>query len=304
MVGWHHWLEHEFEQALGVDDGQGSVVCCSTQGHKESDTTEQLNWFGVTAFPGGSDGEESTCNAGMWLLSLGQENPPGEGNGYPLHYSCLENSMDRGACPQATANGLQRFLHEWATNTFIWHKKSSIFREVAGCDSFDMQQLEFYLQTDIHETIWTITKDYFTLCMDFLFLPKFTLGKYFLFSEENTYRIIPMHIPNSNLVFGKTLKSLLDCKEIKPVNPKGNQPWKFIWRTEAEAPILWPPDVKSWLTGKDSDAGNDGRQKEKGVPEDKIDSITNSMDMNLSKLWEIVENRRARHTAVLGVAKS
>ena len=47
-----------------------------------------------------------------WVQSLGQENPPGEGNGYPLHYSCLENSMDRGACPQATANGLQRFLHE------------------------------------------------------------------------------------------------------------------------------------------------------------------------------------------------
>ena len=75
MVGWHPWLEHEFEQALGVDDGQGSVVCCSRQGHKESDTTEQLNWFGVTGFPGGSDGKESACNAGMWLLSLGQENP-------------------------------------------------------------------------------------------------------------------------------------------------------------------------------------------------------------------------------------
>ena len=223
MVGWHHWLEHEFEQALGVDDGQGSVVCCSTQGHKESDTTEQLNWFGVTAFPGGSDGEESTCNAGMWLLSLGQENPPGEGNGYPLHYSCLENSMNRGTCPQATANGLQRLLHEWATNTLICHKKSSIFREVAGCDSFDMQQLEFHLQTYIHETIWTITKDYFTLCMNFLFLPEFTLGKYFLVSEENTYRIVTMHIPNSNLVFEKTLESLLDCKEIKLVNPKGNQ---------------------------------------------------------------------------------
>ena len=50
---------------------------------------------------------------------------------------------------------------------------------------------------------------------------------------------------------GETLESPLDCKVIKPVNSKGNQPWLFIWRTDAEAPILWPPDVKSWLTGKD-----------------------------------------------------
>ena len=55
----------------------------------------------------------------------------------------------------------------------------------------------------------------------------------------------------------KTLESPLDCKEIKPVNPKGNQPWRFTGRTDAEAPILWPPDVKSWLTEKDPDAGKD-----------------------------------------------
>ena len=61
------------------------------------------------------------------------------------------------------------------------------------------------------------------------------------------------------VVLEKTLESPLDCKEIKPVNSKGNQPWIFIGRTdsEAEAPILWPPDVKSWLTGKDPDAGKD-----------------------------------------------
>ena len=62
-----------------------------------------------------------------------------------------------------------------------------------------------------------------------------------------------------------TLESPLDCKEIKPVNPKGNQPWIFIGKIDAkaEAPILWPPDVKSWLTGKDPDAGKNRRQKEK-----------------------------------------
>ena len=67
-----------------------------------------------------------------------------------------------------------------------------------------------------------------------------------------------------------TLESLLDCKEIQPVNPKGNQPWIFIARTDAEveAPIVWPPDVKSWLNGKDPDAGKDWRWEEKGATED------------------------------------
>ena len=68
----------------------------------------------------------------------------------------------------------------------------------------------------------------------------------------------------------KALESPLDCKEMKPVNPKGYQPWIFFGRTEAEAeaPILWPPDAKSWLTGKDPDAGKDWRQEEKGMTED------------------------------------
>ena len=71
------------------------------------------------------------------------------------------------------------------------------------------------------------------------------------------------------LVLEKTLESPLDCKEIKPVSPKGNQSWIFIGRTGAEAPILWPPDVKSRHTGKDPDAGKDWGQEEKGEVEDK-----------------------------------
>ena len=66
----------------------------------------------------------------------------------------------------------------------------------------------------------------------------------------------------------KTLESPLDCKEIKLVNPKGNQSWTFIGRTDAETPILWPPDEKSWLIGKDPDAGKDWRQEEKEMSED------------------------------------
>ena len=70
-------------------------------------------------------------------------------------------------------------------------------------------------------------------------------------------------------------KMLESPMEIKPVNPKGNQPWTFIEKTDAEATILWPPDIKSWLTGKDLGAGKDWREKEKGVAEDEgIDSIT------------------------------
>ena len=74
------------------------------------------------------------------------------------------------------------------------------------------------------------------------------------------------------LVLEKILESPSDSKEIKPVNPKGNQPWIFIGRTgaEAEAPILWPPDAKSWLIGKDPDAGKDWGQEEKGTTEDEM----------------------------------
>ena len=70
----------------------------------------------------------------------------------------------------------------------------------------------------------------------------------------------------------KTLESPLDCKEIQAVNPKGNQPWIFIGRidAEAEAPILWPPSVKSWLIGQDPDAGKNWRQKEKGATDDEM----------------------------------
>ena len=70
----------------------------------------------------------------------------------------------------------------------------------------------------------------------------------------------------------KTLESPLDCKEIKPVNPKGNKPWIFIGRTnaEAEAPILWPPDAKNWLFGKDSDVGKDLGQEEKWTTKDEM----------------------------------
>ena len=108
------------------------------------------------------------------------------------------------------------------------------------------------------------------------------------------------------VVLEKILTNPSDCKEIKPVNPKGNESWMFIRRTDAEAetPVLWPPDAKSWLVRKDCDAGKDWRQEEKRTTEEQrmrwLDGITVPLDMSLSKLQEMVKDRETWHVAVHG----
>ena len=107
------------------------------------------------------------------------------------------------------------------------------------------------------------------------------------------------------MVLVKILESPLDCKEIQPVHPKGNQYWIFIGRTddEAEAPMLWPPDGKNRLVGKDPYAGKEWQQEKRTTRTRWLNGITNLTDMSLNKLQEMVKDREAWRATAHGVIK-
>ena len=108
------------------------------------------------------------------------------------------------------------------------------------------------------------------------------------------------------VVLEKTLKSPLDCKEIQPAYPKGNQSWVFIGRTdvEAETPILWPPDMKSWIIWKDPDAGKDWRQEETGTTDDGMVGCYHWLDGHeFEQALGVGDGQESLHAAVHGVTK-
>ena len=106
------------------------------------------------------------------------------------------------------------------------------------------------------------------------------------------------------MVSEKTLASPLDCKEIKPVHPKENQPWIFTGRTDAEAPVLWAPDATNRLIEKPLMLGGIGSRRRRGQRVRRLDGITDSTDASLSRLWDMVKDREAWCAAIHGVVNS
>ena len=159
--------------------------------------------------------------------------------------------------------------------------------------------------------IWLFDVSYSSRCeavSHYVFFFKVASLRYNSYILQLTYLYISMGTLHYFIaVLICTLESPLDCKEIQPVHSEGDQPWDFFGGNDAEAetPVLWPPHVKSWLTGKDSDAGRDWEQEEKGTTEDEMAGWHHWLDGPESE-WTlgVGEDREAWRAVIHGVAKS
>ena len=169
----------------------------------------------------------------------------------------------------------------------VWHCSPSMSHEVMGPDAmiFVFWMLSFKPTFSLSSYIFikrlfsssslsaikVVSSAYLRLLI-FLQVYGFSSSHVWMWELDYKESWVPKNLCFWTVVLEKTLESLLDCKEIQPVHPKGDQSWIFIGRTDAEAetPILWPPDVKNWLIWKDPDAGKDWRQEEKGTTEDEM----------------------------------
>ena len=243
----------------GKSHGQRSLVGCSPRGHKELDTTERLTltyflWGAALpylGFPGGASGVKNLPASEGDLRDLGSipvlGRSPGEGNGNPLQYFCLENLMDREAWRSAVCG--------------VTKSRTSLKTLAPWKKSYDKPR-----QCIKKQRYYFTNKDPYNHSYDF------SSSHVWMWELNHSEGWALKNWCFWTVVLEKTLESPLDCKEIQPVHPKGNQPWIFIGRTNVEAatPILWPPDAMSWLIGKDSDAGRDWGQEEKGTTDDEM----------------------------------